>query len=1397
MLSGLLGTFGALIGRSGGLRRVAPVATAVLIVIAAVPLLTLGGVAPSASATSPGTPGTPQAPTLVYSEDFQNAPVAGATRIDQYRSATGMAYTADPAYLNPALCNGLVFGSQATDAALTAQGFCFAAWYPSARTIPNALGQYRGLAAPTTNLAVAEQTGAGNAYAGVMLQGTGIALPAPGRFLTFSLDVGNLCNAGVQALDRFYLLDGASVVALNSIDYNICADPGRKTYNVNGAIVSVGTFVGDQAKLVAGSTVGFRLENRRASGSGNDQSFDNFRILDVTPQLDKSFSPISVTTGGISKLTFTVTNTNELAAKNGWSFKDSLPAGLTVAASPAVSTTCPAGVVTAAAGATSVQVSGNLDAGMASCTASVDVTSSSSGSFTNGPGNVTVTGLNLPGSSTVVFEKPALSLVKSADAPVDVNGDGLADAGDTIQYRFKVENTGDVTVSGIVVNDPLAGAVACQASTLAPGASTTCTANKVYTVTGADAAAGAVENTATASGTSPAGASVRSGEAQTRTPLTTPDPKISLVKSVSPSDEESFTAGQTLTYSFVVTNTGNVTLKDVKVTEGTFTGTGTPPVATCPAAQTASLAPGASMTCTATYTVTQADVDAGSIKNSATVTGNPPTGPPPVSPPSEVTVPAPSDPALTVVKSASTGSLVVGEKVTYSFRVTNTGNVTLKDVKVTEGAFTGSGTLDPVVCPSRAASLAPGESVVCTAGYTVTQTDVDAGSVKNSATGTGTPPRGEPPVSPPTETTITTTDQPGLVVVKTGHSSKPDQLVLGEQVRYDFAVTNTGNVTLKDVKVTEGAFTGSGTLSPVTCPATEAASLAPGASMTCTATYTVTQADVDAGSIKNTATATGTPPRGEPPVSPPSETVVPAPEKPALAVVKTSSTGTLVAGEEITYAFAVTNTGNVTLKDVTIKEGQFTGSGKLSPVICPKDTATSLTPGATVLCTATYTVTQADVDAGSVKNAATATGTPPKGVPPVSPPSETTINTQDQTGLSVVKSATSGTDDKLVAGEKITYSFAVRNTGNVTLKDIKITEGEFTGHGTLDPITCPKEAANLAPGTTVTCTTTYTVTQADVDAGSVKNTATATGTPPRGEPPVSPPSEVELPQTPKPALTVVKSAETEKPGKLVAGEKVAYKFAVTNTGNVTIKDVKVNEGEFTGTGKLSPVVCPKDGAASLAPGATVQCTAGYTVTQADVDEGTIRNTATGTGTPPKGEPPVSPPSEVTVPSNGQGALGLTKTADVTDVNGNGKTDTGDRIDWKLTVANQGTTTVTGIKVNDPTAGEVTCPRTSLAPGETMVCTTKPHTITTEDAQRGKVVNTATATGTGATSPEATATVKVEPDPVTPAKPASPEPGPTGILARTGTAVLTTAGIATALLAIGGLALTLSRRRRNN
>ena len=53
---------------------------------------------------------------------------------------------------------------------------------------------------------------------------------------------------------------------------------------------------------------------------------------------------------------------------------------------------------------------------------------------------------------------------------------------------------------------------------------------------------------------------------------------------------------------------------------------------------------------------------------------------------------------------------------------------------------------------------------------------------------------------------------------------------------------------------------------------------------------------------------------------------------------------------------------------------------------------------------------------------------------------------------------------------------------------------------------------------------------------------------------------------------------------------------------------------------------------------------------------------------------------------------------VVDVNGNGRVDAGDTIDYTFLVTNTGAVTLTPVSVDDPTVGTVTCPVTTLAPG---------------------------------------------------------------------------------------------------
>src|SRR5690606_9294923 len=155
--------------------------------------------------------------------------------------------------------------------------------------------------------------------------------------------------------------------------------------------------------------------------------------------------------------------------------------------------------------------------------------------------------------------------------------------------------------------------------------------------------------------------------------------------------------------------------------------------ATCPAT---TLAPGVTTICTGAYTVTAADVAAGYVQNTATVTGQPPTVPggstPPAvtSPPSTVTTSTAQSPGLTLVKSVtSSGPSTVGSVIPYQFEATNTGDGTLSAI---------AGTDAPLDAPASCAAtvLAPGEATLCTGSYTVTAADVADGNVRNTATAT-------------------------------------------------------------------------------------------------------------------------------------------------------------------------------------------------------------------------------------------------------------------------------------------------------------------------------------------------------------------------------------------------------------------------------------------------------------------------------------------------------------------------------------------------------------------------------------------------------------------------------------------------------------------------------------
>ncbi|WP_411145120.1 hypothetical protein [Streptomyces sp. x-80] len=422
---------------------------------------------------------------------------------------------------------------------------------------------------------------------------------------------------------------------------------------------------------------------------------------------------------------------------------------------------------------------------------------------------------------------------------------------------------------------------------------------------------------------------------------------------------------------------------------------------------------------------------------------------------------------------------------------------------------------------------------------------------------------------------------PQLNLVKQVPENPPVPLPLtpGRQVPYQYVVTNSGNTTLTGVTVTDDHVT------DITCPKT---TLASGETMTCTGTYTVTDADGQAGSVTNTAVARGSS-DGTEVTSPPDDVTLPVQRGPGVRLVKSADeTREYRVGDQITYTYTVTNTGPQELTGLTVTDDHVDGITCASTTLAPAGQSDDSTT-----CTGTYTVTAADGRAGSVTNTAIARGES-DGTPVESPPESVTLAVASELSLGLEKSVDNS--HAYQVGDQVTYTYRVTNTGDQELTGIAVTDDRATD------VTC--EATTLAPGTTTTCTGTYTITQADAQHGNVTNIAVAHGQS-DGTPIESPPDtarvDVTTTPTPQPALQLHKTVNNTHPYNI--GDHVTYTYTATNTGNQQLTDIHITDDHVTN------ITCQTT---TLAPGATTTCTGTYTITQADAQRGSVTNVAVAT-----------------------------------------------------------------------------------------------------------------------------------------------------------------------------------------
>lgn len=818
---------------------------------------------------------------------------------------------------------------------------------------------------------------------------------------------------------------------------------------------------------------------------------------------------------------------------------------------------------------------------------------------------------DLTGTAEVTVSPVAdLSIVKTASvSPVAVNG--------AITYTLAVRNQGPSVAAQVVVTDAIPAEL-IDASTTSPGCTIT---DGVLTCTTASLAVDAtVEHRFTATVDPATGASTIVNVAQVTS--ATPDadtadnsstvetpvtgtPQIELVKSggapVDADGDGRIGAGDTVAYTFTVRNTGPTVLSSIVLDDPLLGGT-----VPCAALAGVTLPPGGRVVCApVTYTLTQDDVDAGSVRNEASVTAQSPRGGAEDDAAANVTVPRVNGISLAKAATAPVdvdgdGEIGAGDAIDYSFTVENTGTTTLTDAAITDPLLGGA-----LTCAELdAASLEPGGSLVCgPVRYALTQQDIDAALVENSASVTASSPEGS--VSDTADADVTVEGADAVELVKTAGAiidAAPDgRIGAGDQVPYTFTVRNIGTTTLTGAAIADPLLGGA-----LDCPALAGATLAPGDAVDCgPLSYTLTQDDIEAGAVRNEAAVTATGVAGVVTDDASAELLIEGAAE--VALTKTAGTpvdatddGRIGAGDTVEYGFTIRNTGTTVLSGLELADPLLGGT-----VECAVLEGRELLPGDEVACgPVTYALTQEDVDAQLVHNEATVTAQSRNGE--VVDTATADVEVLGTDGLALRKSAGAIVDTngsgRTDAGDTIAYTFAVENTGTTTVTGLAVSDPRLSGE-----VVCG--ATRLAPGELTVCEAAPTaLTQAEIDAGEIVNTATASGTGPGGTT-VEADDSITTPITAQPAVALHKTggdyADADGDGSISAGDTVRFGFVVANTGAVTLTGIVIDDPKLGGE-----VACDIP---DLAPGESAQCgPVSYAITAAEAAAGSVTNAATVT-----------------------------------------------------------------------------------------------------------------------------------------------------------------------------------------
>ena len=910
-----------------------------------------------------------------------------------------------------------------------------------------------------------------------------------------------------------------------------------------------------------------------------------------------------------------------------------------------------------------------------------------------------------------ISNTPSLEVTKTA--AITDNGDGAVGKGDVVQYTISVINNGNVTLSSLSVADVLSDASGNTLSlnsgpsfsgssqgsaqgTLKVGE--TASYSALYIINQAAVDAGGLSNQASATASSPGNSNDVTDLSDdgddndgnllndpTVTTITTSS-SLEVTKTAAVTDnggDGNTGSGDIINYTITVENKGNVTLSGLTLVDTLTDGSG----------------------------------------GSLTLTNGP------------------SFSSTTL--GSSPGTLKPSEIATYSGYYIISGNA----------ALTSS-----INNSVLATASSPGQS------NNVTDTSDDGddsdGNTTDDVTAVSITPL---PAIEATKTAVTTDNNSNGIVD------------LGDTIVYTITVENKGNTSLSSLTLADTLSDGSGgsltlTSGPTFTSASAGSSqgtLTLGETATYTASYVVSSSAAYTGFISNTVLATASSPGNTDDVTDTSDdgddtdsnttndpTVVNITASPGIEATKTATVtdngdGVLGKGDIVRYDIKLTNTGNINLQNISIFDQFLSNAGSsLNLISGPSFSGSSLgsaagnlKPNEIANYIAYYIIEQDVVDAGGFTNQVIASATSNDGnVSDISDDGDDTDGNlvNDPTLISItatpsieatkISQVTDNGDGLTGVGDVINYVITIKNTGNVSLSNVTITDILNDGNGnsltlsngpTFGGSSQNSINGRLIPGETATYNAYLIVNQNQVNTGLVSNTVNVVASSPGQTNNISDQSDNGndtdgnvLDDATINQFDINSSLEITKIASIVdansnaqndLGDSIVYTITVENTGNVALSNLVLidvlkdgNNNTLNYTQSIS-FNSSSLGSSSgyLKVNEIASYTATYTIDQSNVDSGRIINSVSAVASDPLNSSSVSDLSDDGIDSDGNitnditetliyqnSIIEVVKTASVVDINSNSINDSGDVIVYNITIENTGNVSLSNLTLVD-------------------------------------------------------------------------------------------------------------------